>query len=145
MREFVRYARRKSSIRDCPRDHFSAGPWHYIPDLPEFTICEDCYDDVVYDRSHTGIGKMVSRTPQMVPGRRDQQYTCQLYSPRMRTVFREAVQHGDFKYLATSALRRHEAEITFRERKKALLHDVARGYDRDAELRWNAEDWRRSE
>ncbi|KAL2368070.1 hypothetical protein RJ035_008153 [Blastomyces gilchristii] len=145
MREFVRYARRKSSIRDCPRDHFSAGPWHYIPNLPEFTICEDCYDDVVYDRSHTGIGKMVSRTPQMVPGPRDQQYTCQLYSPRMRTVFREAVQDGDFKYLATAALRRHEAEITFRERKKALLHDVARGYDRDAELRWNAEDWRRSE
>ncbi|OJD17776.1 hypothetical protein ACJ73_08771 [Blastomyces percursus] len=145
MREFVRYARRKSSIRDCLRDHFSAGPWHYIPELPEFTICEDCYDDVVYDRSHTGIGKMVSRTPQVVPGRRDQQYTCQLYSPRMRTVFREAVQHGDFKYLATAALRRHEAEITFRERKKALLHDVARGYDRDAELRWNAEDWRRSE
>ncbi|KKZ62699.1 hypothetical protein EMCG_02908 [[Emmonsia] crescens] len=145
MREFVRYARRKSSIRDCPRDHFAAGPWHYIPDLPEFTICEDCYDDVVYDRSHSGIGKMVSRTPQMVPGRRDQQYTCQLYSPRMRTVFREAVQHGDFKYLATTALRRYEAENLFRERKKGLLDDVAGGYDRDAELRWNAEDWRRCE
>ncbi|OAX79645.1 hypothetical protein ACJ72_06033 [Emergomyces africanus] len=145
MREFVKYARRKSSIRDCPRDHFAGGPWHYIPALPEFTICEDCYDDVVYDRSHTGIGKMVSRTPQMVPGRRDQQLTCQLYSPRMRTVFRQAVQHGDFKYLAKTALRRNEAENQFRERKKGLLDDVARGYDRDAELRWNAEDWRRCE
>ncbi|OJD15286.1 hypothetical protein AJ78_04435 [Emergomyces pasteurianus Ep9510] len=145
MREFVKYARRKSSIRDCPRDHFSSGPWHFIPELPEFTVCEDCYDDVVYDYSHTGIGKMVSRTPQMTPGRRDQQQTCQLYSPRMRTVFREAVQHGDFKYLATTVLRRHEAENLFRERKKGLLDDVARGYDRDAELRWNAEDWRRCE
>ncbi|KAG5292038.1 hypothetical protein I7I48_04018 [Histoplasma ohiense] len=145
MREFVRYSRRKSSIPDCPRDHFATGPWHYIPELPEFTICEDCYDDVVYDRSHTGIGKMVSRTPQPVPGRRDQQYTCQLYSPRMRMVFREAVQTGDFKYLATAALRRYEAENLFRERKRALLDDVARGYDKDAELRWNAEDWRRCE
>ncbi|EEH49442.2 uncharacterized protein PADG_05521 [Paracoccidioides brasiliensis Pb18] len=145
MREFVRYARRKSIIRNCQRDHFAEGPWHYIPELPELTICEDCYDDVVHDLSHTGIGKMVLRTPQMVPGRRDQPYTCQLYSPRMRTVFRAAVQHGDFDLLATSAQRRHEAENSFRERKMRLLDDVAKGYDKDAELRWNADDWRRCE
>ncbi|PGH01781.1 hypothetical protein AJ79_07829 [Helicocarpus griseus UAMH5409] len=146
MRDFIRYARRKSNIRNCTRDHPASGPWHFIPDLPEFTICEDCYDDVVYDLKDTGIGRMVTRTPRDVPGQhRDQLLTCQLYSPRMRTVFRDAVHHGDYKYLAAAAIRRHEAEKLFRQRKRRLFDDVTLGYDRDMELRLNADDWRRCE
>ncbi|KAK2803266.1 hypothetical protein FQN51_003683 [Onygenales sp. PD_10] len=143
LHDFVEYARRKSTIPDCQRDHRANGPWHYIPELPEFIVCEDCYDDVVWESRKTGIGMMVSRDPHRVPGRRGQPHTCQLWSPRMRMVFREAVRDRNFKYLADAVLRRREAENLFWDRKMRLLDELERGYDRDAELRWNADDWRK--
>ncbi|WEW60915.1 hypothetical protein PRK78_006403 [Emydomyces testavorans] len=149
LRDFIRYAKRKSMIYDCPRDHVVVGAWHYIPELPEFTICEDCYDDVVWPVSNEPIANRISRSLQPVRGpdvaRGGRPASCYLSSPRMRTKFREAVRLGDFGYLRSVVLRRYDAETRFRERKRLLLEDVARGYDRDMELRRNAEEWKRSE
>ena len=150
LKDFIRYARRKSTIDDCPRDHLRIGAWHYIPELPEFTICEDCYDDIVWPMSHSPIANRVSRTVRYLPGSRlnpkgAQQASCQLYSDRMRAVFREAVRQGDFSYLKSAALKRYKAERCFREKKKTLLGEVARGYDRDTQLRRNADEWKHQE
>ena len=150
LHDFIRYARRKSTIDDCPRDHLRIGAWHYIPELPEFTICEDCYDDIVWPMSHSPIANRVSRTVRYLPGSRlnpkgAQQASCQLYSDRMRAIFREAVRQGDFSYLKAAALKRYKAERCFRERKKTRLGEVARGYDRDAQLRRNADEWKHQE
>ncbi|KAL1954360.1 hypothetical protein VTO42DRAFT_1226 [Malbranchea cinnamomea] len=150
LRDLIRYARRKSTIDDCPRDNLRIGAWHYIPELPEFTICEDCYDDIVWPISHHPIANRISRTVKYLPGSRrnpngTQQASCQLYSPRMRAIFREAVRQGDFSYLKAAALKRYRAERCFRERKKALLGEVARGFDRDAQLRRNADEWKHHE
>lgn len=149
LRDFIRYAKRKSTIYDCARDHLAMGPWHYMPELPEFTICEDCYDDVVWPVGHYAVANRVSSTVQLVPGtdpaRGGRQATCQLYSPRMRARFQEAVERGDITYLKAAVLRRYQAETRFRERKMYLLEDVARGYDCDAELRRNADEWKQNE
>lgn len=150
LREFIRYVRRKSTIDDCPRDHLRIGAWHYIPELPEFTICEDCYDDIVWPMSHSPIANRISRTVRYLPGSRRnpkgaQQASCQLYSARMRAIFREAVRQGDFSHLKAAALKRYRAERCFRERKKTLLGEVARGYDCDTQLRRNADEWKHRE
>ncbi|KAL1967948.1 hypothetical protein VTN77DRAFT_2365 [Rasamsonia byssochlamydoides] len=148
--EFVDYVRRKCGLRDCRRDRLILSPWHYIPELPEFSICEDCYDDVVRPlaAAHKPVARMVLRTPRLLPGSapgRCREASCQLYSPRMRTRFREAVLRDDFQYLRSVALKRYDAEQRFRDRKQQLLYDESRGYDRDAELRQNAEEWKRWE
>ncbi|KAL4821363.1 hypothetical protein BDW67DRAFT_172175 [Aspergillus spinulosporus] len=46
LKEFLSYARRKVVLRDCRRSRLIFNTWHYMPQLPEFTVCEDCYDDV---------------------------------------------------------------------------------------------------
>ncbi|EGE04704.1 hypothetical protein TEQG_03878 [Trichophyton equinum CBS 127.97] len=148
LRDFIRYAKRKNRIYDCPRDHLIVGPWHGIDELPEFTVCEDCYDDVVWPFGNSPVASLVSPTVQMTPDRAgpaSRQASCQLYSPRMRMMFREAVRRSDFGYLRAAVLARYQAENAFRENKRLLMEDVSLGYDRDAELRKNAAEWRRWE
>ncbi|KAL4761864.1 uncharacterized protein BDW70DRAFT_149876 [Aspergillus foveolatus] len=48
LKEFLSYARRKVVLRDCRRSRLIFNTWHYMPQLPEFTVCEDCYDDIRY-------------------------------------------------------------------------------------------------
>lgn len=148
--DFVDYIRRKYGIRDCRRDRLVLSVWHYIPDLPEFSICEDCYDDVVWPlaAAHKPVARMVSRTARLLPGSgpgRCREASCQLYSPRMRTRFREAVLRDDYQYLRSVALKRYDAEQRYRERQQKLLYEESKGYDRDAELRQNAEEWKKWE
>ena len=150
IRDFVAYTQRKSELRDCRRDKLILSTWHYIPQLPELTICEDCYDDVVWPlaAAHMSVARMVSRTLRLPPGSgpsRCREASCQLYSPRMRTRFREAVQNNDFAYLKSVALKRLEAERLFREKKQMLLDDENKGYDRDAELRHHIQEWKKVE
>ncbi|KAL4968740.1 uncharacterized protein BDV14DRAFT_187533 [Aspergillus stella-maris] len=49
--EFLAYARRKVVLRDCRRSRLVFDKWHFMPQLPEFTVCEDCYDDTVWPLS----------------------------------------------------------------------------------------------
>ncbi|KAL1996874.1 hypothetical protein VTN49DRAFT_7739 [Thermomyces lanuginosus] len=147
---FVDYVRRKCRLRDCRRDRLILSTWHYIPELPEFSICEDCYDDVVRPlaAAHKPIARMVSRSARLLPGsapNRCREASCQLYSPRMRARFREAVLNDDFRMLKTVALRRYEAENRWRERKLQLLREGNMGYPRDVDLRLNDEEWKRYE
>ncbi|KAJ6005809.1 hypothetical protein N7451_003753 [Penicillium sp. IBT 35674x] len=149
-REFISYARRKVVLRDCRRDRPTMGTWHYIPSLPEFSVCEDCYDEVVWPlaKTHHPIAKSFSTSMHFLPGdspNRCREASCQLYSPRMRTKFREAVAKNEFSGLKAVALRRFEAERRFRDRREELLDAENRGYDCEAELRKAIEEWRKWE
>ncbi|OJJ50890.1 hypothetical protein ASPZODRAFT_126857 [Penicilliopsis zonata CBS 506.65] len=150
MREFLAYARRKVVLRDCRRDRLILSAWHYIPQLPELTACEDCYDDVIWPlaRANKPLARMFSTSMRLLPGDGPtscREASCQLYSPRMRAKFREAVAKNDFTYLRLMALRRFDAEQRFRDRRQGLLEDEARGYNRETELRKNAEEWKKWE
>ena len=49
---FLSYARRKVVLRECPRNRpVIRNTWRCIPQFPEFTVCEDCFDDVVWPLS----------------------------------------------------------------------------------------------
>ncbi|RAK99029.1 uncharacterized protein BO80DRAFT_495094 [Aspergillus ibericus CBS 121593] len=148
--EFLSYARRKVVLRDCRRDRPILSTWHYMPQLPELTVCEDCYDDVIWPlvKRRQPIARKFSTTMRLLPGDGPSQCreaSCQLYSPRMRAKLLEAVQQNDLTYLKQVALRRRDAEQRYRDREEELLVDASRGYDVAAEMRRNVEEWKRSE
>ncbi|RAH44466.1 uncharacterized protein BO95DRAFT_366025 [Aspergillus brunneoviolaceus CBS 621.78] len=150
IREFLSYARRKVVLRDCRRDRQVLSTWHYMPQLPELTVCEDCYDDVVWPlvKAKLPIARKFSTTMRLLPGEgpsRCREASCQLYSPRMRMKFQEAVQLDDLTYLKLVALRRREAEQRYRDRQAELLEDASRGYEVESEMRKNMEEWKRWE
>ncbi|KAI2732392.1 hypothetical protein CBS147332_1531 [Penicillium roqueforti] len=150
MREFLNYARRKVVLRDCRRDRPALSTWHFIPSLPEMCVCEDCYDEVVWPlaRSNHPIACMVTTKMRILPGDgpgRTREASCQLYSPRMRAKFREAVVTDDFGLLRSVAQRRVEAERRFLDRREELLVAQAKGYDCDEEMRKAVDEWRRWE
>ena len=136
------YARKTARVRECTRDDkIRSQPWHFIPQPPEFTICEECFEDVVRPVINQPIA--VNRTLQMVPG--EGQHTdgvsCQLYSDRMRKIFLEAVQYNDFNLLRSLASRRYGAEKLLQEKHRLLIRDMAMGIDRTAELQDIVRTW----
>ncbi|KAH1493654.1 hypothetical protein LV164_005387 [Aspergillus fumigatus] len=150
MTAFLAYARRKVVLRDCRRDRPVLGTWYYMPQLPEFTVCEDCYDDVVWPlvKANKPIARQFLTRMRLAPGdapTRCREASCQLYSPRIRAKFRDAVQRNDLAYLKLIALKRYDVEQHIRERREELLEEESKGYDCDAELRKTLLEWRRWE
>lgn len=149
-REFLAYAKRKVVLRDCLRDRPVLGSWHYMPELPELSACEDCYDEVVWPlaKAHHPLARSFSTSMRYLPGdgpNRCREASCQLYSGRMRARFRDAVVKDDFPGLRDFALKRFEAERRFRDRRDELLVAEQKGYDCDAEMKKAVEEWRRWE
>ncbi|KAL9624116.1 MAG: hypothetical protein Q9160_001638 [Pyrenula sp. 1 TL-2023] len=144
---FVKHADRMAQLRECNRDNMVlAAGWHFHPDLPELTICEECYNSFVWPLRDRPIARDVTRSPCLVPGRRQHEgLSCQLYSKRMRTKFEEAIYHHDFQLLKESATRRYKAERHLQERQALLLEDLKKGYDRHSELENNVKLWKQIE
>lgn len=111
-RRFVDLARTMALIRECPRDDMIVGQlWHIMPQIPELTVCEECYDEVVWPLIETGspLAAQFNRTMQLVAPP-DVGVSCQLYSPRMRKLFEEACRRDDFVGLRNAALQRWRVE-----------------------------------
>ena len=105
----VKLAKQLASITDCPRDKMlPQKSWHVHSHMPEFTICQDCYEEVIYPLAKGGssIALKFDQQPQGFPNP-DVAACCQLYSDRMRTVFREACEDNDWEHLRHTAMKRH--------------------------------------
>lgn len=146
---FIEYFQRKCNLRDCRRQRSILGTWHYIPELPEFTVCEDCYDDVVRPlaAAQKPIARRLANPPRLLPGsgpNRCREASCQLYSPRMRAKFKDAVLDNDYRMLESLALKRFDAELRFHDREDQLLcvPEADRGYHWEDEWRHNLETWK---
>ncbi|RMZ88994.1 hypothetical protein DV736_g3787, partial [Chaetothyriales sp. CBS 134916] len=138
--KFGELIKSKSKCRECQRDTMLATPlWHFIPTLPEFTICEECFEEVVWPLRDRPIARDVQKTLQPVPAYRPGQVvsgvSCHLYGERMRQVFRDAVDSNDFAYLKRVALTRFLAEQRLQGTHKALMQDIANGIDRQGNPR----------
>lgn len=146
---FIDYFERKCNLRDCRRQRSILGTWHYIPELPEFTVCEDCYDDVVRPLAvaQKPIARRLANPPRLLQGsgpNRCREASCQLYSPRMRAKFKDAVLNNDFRMLESQALKRFDAELRFHDREDQLLRvpEAERGWHWEDEWRHNLEMWK---
>ena len=140
------FARTTCRKRECPKDQAVAqSTWHFSHSFPDFTICEECYDEVVLPLAGKPIARDISLSLQPILdspyGRFSNGRTCQLYSERMRRLFREAVKYNDIEVLRAPASKRLEVELLLREKHALLLSDVRAGYDRMAEFERNAHIW----
>ena len=121
---FVEYAKQRAQIRECRQDElFEDKAWHFIPGLPEFTVCEECYTDVVWpqiDKECILAGRF-QQTPRKLYGNPSREYgrSCQLYSKPMRDIFNQACNTEDFEKLRWCATERRAAELHFKSTERA--------------------------
>jgi hypothetical protein len=145
--DFVDYIRRISRIRQCVRDTLLATQsWHFHSELPEFTICEECYEEVVWPLRDRPIARDISKTLKLVPSIRKSSMlpgtSCQLYSDRMRRTFRDAVNRNDFESLKSAAQYRYHTEHRLQEMHKYYEMDQQAGIDRRTEMEKNIGIWK---
>jgi hypothetical protein len=117
---------RLSLHNECREDRpITEGYWHFMQFIPEFTVCGDCFEDVV--RPRLGDENVIARNfyikPQRVP-----RAACQLYSSRMREVFKRACRRNDPKYLEAKVRERMAIEANI----KAKLAKLDKGAQKDA-------------
>ena len=125
---FINLVERKLRVRECERDNMLLnGLWHFMPSLPDFTVCEDCYEEIVEPevKKNSDVAMRFNRTLQPAYGE-GIGTSCQLYSRRMRKVFRSAVKDNDLKYLARKAKERRDAELKLQERYRDVLRRAKR-------------------
>lgn len=121
-RSLASLVRRMALIDECQQDKdLIDARWHVITQLPEFTVCEDCFDEVVWPEleDRKAIPLMFNKTQQRIP-----RASCQLYSERMREVFSKAVDSNDYKLLASKARERKGIEATYRANLDALKRQM---------------------
>ena len=146
MLRFVTLARSYAEVPPCRRDdQFRGVPWHFIPHLPDLTVCEECYLDVIWPAAHSGseLAKSFSGKPHHPPHSSGAKLSCQLYSVRMRDVFQRCCGDNDFQGLRREALMRVGKE-------RELQARVARAQElpmewRASEMEGLIAEWRRWE
>ncbi len=107
--ELVSLVKRFAALPECPRDStVSNSYWYIITQLPDFTVCPECFDEVVLPGLEKGkaIPLMFNKAMQ-----RKEAASCQLYSERMRGIFEKAVNGSDYKLLAARARERGAKEL----------------------------------
>jgi hypothetical protein len=164
---FVQLARENAFKNECGREKpLFRKLWHFIPHLPELTVCQECFDELVWPAvaspsssstsstsslySAPTIPKMFNRTIQPVPNEDPELgSSCCLYSPRMRKVWERSVEANDFGYLQRKVLERKRMENKLgRERKDVLgwMAGLERGtgqWERaKLELKGNEAEWK---
>ncbi|KAJ4318289.1 hypothetical protein N0V94_004496 [Neodidymelliopsis sp. IMI 364377] len=140
---FVKLARENAFKGECGKDKtYRRKAWHFIPQLPEFTVCEECYDEVIWPAltKSSSLPRLVNKSIQLVPNEDPEVgSSCCLYSSRMRRVWDFSVKEEDFKYLERKVLERKRVEAKLSRQKKSLLAWLAdeerggRGYERAKE------------
>lgn len=84
--------------------------WWCIAQLPELTCCASCFREVVKPEVENRRA-----IPRMFEVERRERGSCQLYSPRMRKIFRECCASDEFVALAKAARERKKMEREYRE------------------------------
>ncbi|KAH7392528.1 hypothetical protein BKA66DRAFT_457705 [Pyrenochaeta sp. MPI-SDFR-AT-0127] len=130
---FVQLARDNAFKGECAKDKtYIRKPWHFITSLPEFTVCEECYDELVWPAiqsktTPSSIPRLFNKAIQLVPTEDpDIGSSCCLYSPRMRRVWDASVENGDLDYLKKKVVERKRAEMRLARERKGILHWMVR-------------------
>lgn len=99
--------------QECMRDEPVPGrKWHVMESIPEFTVCAECFEDVVLPIME-GEGSSVARN--FFKRRQERgMATCQLYSDRLRDIFRKACRRDDLGYLEDRVKERLDIEASIK-------------------------------
>lgn len=124
-RALASLVRRFAAVEECEGEkELRDAKWHLITQLPEFTVCPECFDEIVWPelQRRKAIPLMFKETPQRLP-----RASCQLYSARMRGIFRLAVEGDDYKLLAGKARERRSLEERYKKESAELKMLIANG------------------
>ena len=113
-----------------------------MPQIPELTVCEECYDEVIWPLIEAGsaLAGRFNRTLQLVASS-NVGVSCQLYSRRTRKVFEEACRRDDFTGLRNAALHRWRVEREVQAR-RARLRQLGGREERATEAERIELEWR---
>ncbi|KAL7625034.1 hypothetical protein AAE478_004248 [Parahypoxylon ruwenzoriense] len=133
-----------AEVPECARDRpVHSSRWYTMRSIPEFTVCEECFGEVVWPmikRDSGSVAATFHKYPQALP-----LAACQLYSARMRDVFEKAVRHGDLQYLEDKVVERRVKEQEFHTRIVGLDRQVLGAAWVDAEVNQALREWQRWE
>lgn len=127
----------------CAREAFlSHRTWHFMDDIPEFTICPACFDEIILPLGNRPIVKHISRLPRSIPPTsvpggpltRDGTHSvsCQLYSDNMRRNLIDAVE-GMISYDIFKAIAKERFVTQWRlEENQRTLESLKAEVDRKA-------------
>ncbi|KAJ4145480.1 hypothetical protein LMH87_004329 [Akanthomyces muscarius] len=115
------------------------GYWHCMQYLPQFTVCADCFEDVVQPR--LSEDNVIARNFYIKP-QKIQLATCQLYSPRMRDVFKRACRRDDPKYLEGKVRERLDIESSIKSKLAKLDRDGKRDPRTEKQIDDLIEEWK---
>ncbi|KAH8708579.1 hypothetical protein GQ44DRAFT_627642 [Phaeosphaeriaceae sp. PMI808] len=134
---FIQMARENSFKGECGQGKpYFRKPWYFIPALPEFTVCEECFNTLIWPSlqsrsTPSTVPRRFNKTLQLVPNEdAEVGSSCCLYSPRMKRIFESAVKEADFTYLKRKALERKRVERKVARQKKGIVNwmaDLERG------------------
>ncbi|KAH8891290.1 hypothetical protein GQ53DRAFT_720595 [Thozetella sp. PMI_491] len=111
--------REKSLDDECMRNRLVVDQkWHVMEAIPQFTVCAECFDTAVWPIIE-GEESTVARNFLQQKQRR-QVASCQLYSERMRDVFRKACRRNDMEYLEDKVGQRTRAMKDLQMRSELL-------------------------
>ena len=145
MFHFIELAKRYTDFQECARHELLKDQdWYFHPDLRELTVCEECYEEVVWPaiKRDMPIASDFKRHAKAVAPSHVG-VSCQLYSPRMRRIFQDACHRNDMRLLENAALQRYNIEQDIEMSK----HDI-RHRPREERIREEAkllEEWKRWE
>ena len=160
MQPFVDHVRRTTRHVECARDTLVPNrAWHFMNALPEFTICEACYEEMVWPQREKPVARDISKVTKIVPysasrgsgisssassgGIGTHPIGCQLYSERMRRIFGDVVSGRiSFEIFRNKVKERHAAQYRLTEMNKMYEEDQRMGWDRRADIEKNKQYWR---
>ncbi|KAK3296976.1 uncharacterized protein B0H64DRAFT_115009 [Chaetomium fimeti] len=107
-------------LRNTPIPNYK---WHVMQRVPEFTVCEECFNAVVWpmiedEDNSSEMPRNFYKYRQTKP-----LAACQLYSDRMRRVFLEACKYDDFEFLTSCVLNRLQTLAEVRTRYSELQRE----------------------
>lgn len=144
---FTDLAEKMAAIPECSRDDMLLDQvWHTTAHIPELTVCEDCYREVVRPASRQGyaVAAQFSRRPHRA-GPRDLGISCQLYSSRMRGAFMDACRRDDLTELKQMALQRHRVEGELQRETREVQRADMGDDEKTARITGLVEEWKRWE
>lgn len=145
---------------ECPRDRMlTARPWHFMDALPEFTVCDACFEEVVYPVVDKPYARDISRALQIVPASTYKgtdpaaaasgglhPTSCQLYSDRMRRYFNDVVSgRVSWETFKNKVKERQAAQYRMIDMSRILAEDQKRGWDRRGDIERNWAYWKNLE
>lgn len=111
-------------MEECPRNALVPNSkWHVMDGIPEFSVCEECYDAVVWPMIEEDDNKKKSDVANNFIRKRQvlSLASCQLYSNRMREIFRRACRRNDLSYLELKVKEKFLAQAEIKDKLAALL------------------------